>query len=191
MKLEEHLNILRKEYEKVDATWHLKMSGWEELEKRIDILTPVPKRSRWLSFAVSFALILLFIGSLFGAYKVSLAAMPGDVLYPVKILSEKLVKNATGSNQVVIDNRANEIIGLSKKEGVDKTELQKVVLEYKKNVEATKKMIPESGKQSEEFQKKLEGQHSEFDRISNENPEIGREIKDASDVSSHSDRSGD
>lgn len=120
MKLEEYLNVLKKEYERVDVTWHLKMSGWEELGKRIDILSPAPKRSLWLNFAVAFALVLLFIGSLFGTYKVSLAAMPGNMLYPVKILSEKLVEKASGSNQVVIDNRANEIIGLSEKESVDR-----------------------------------------------------------------------
>lgn len=192
MKIEEYLDSLKKDYEKTEATWHLKMSGWQELTKRIELLEPQPVKPRWFNFAFSFALVLLFIGSLFGTYRVASAAMPGDVLYPVKLLSEKIVEKASGSNQIVIDHRADEIIGLSKKEEVNTTALKQVVTEYAQSVDQARAELKINGKPSINFQQKLDEQHSEFDRIGNDHPDMENDIKAAKDVSSHDDgHSGD
>lgn len=175
---EEYLNSLKKEYEKTDASWHLKMSGWLELQKMIDPIG-TRKSGRWFKFAATFAVITLFIIGLFGTYGVALASMPGDALYPVKLLSEKIIQKASGNNQIVIDHRAEEIVGLSKKEEVDNNDLKQVVNEYKDNVDQAK-----TGKPSINFQHKLDEQHSEFDKIGSDHPEIQKEIKDAVEASS-------
>ncbi len=182
--MEDYLNNLKKEYEKTNATTHLKMSGWDELQKRMDLLTP-RKKSLWFNFAVAFAVFMFFIGSLFAAYKTALSAVPGDVLYPVKILSEKIVEKSGGSNQIIIDHRAREIVEMSKEREVNKEALQKVVSEYKENVIEARDSGQDSERSEEAFKKKLEDHHSEFDKISLENPEIGEEIKDAREVSDH------
>lgn len=182
---EEYLEILKKDYEKTEATMHLKMQGWSELEKRIDLISPKPARPRWFNFAVTCALILLFAGSLFTAVATAQAALPGDVLYPVKLLSEKIVQKTSGNNQVVVDHRADEIVGLSKKDDVNKEQLQQVVIEYKQSVDQAKQDIQISGKPSINFQNQLDEQHSEFDKISRDHPDIQKEIKDAQDASDH------
>lgn len=185
MKIEEYLENLKTDYEKTSATRHLRMSGWEELRARIGLLEPEYKNVWWKKYALAFALIVLFIGGLVGSYKIALASMPGDAFYPVKILSEKVIQNTTGDNQIVIDHRADEIIGLSKKEEIDREELKSVVIEYKTWVEETKKEIETSGEKNPEFQKKLEDNHRRFDEVSRENPDVQDEIKDAQDVSDH------
>lgn len=180
--MEGYLDYLKKEYEKTDATWHLKTSGWEELARRIGLLE-TPKQSFLLrNLAIAFAVFLIF---LVGTYKIAQAAIPGDPLYPVKILSEKIIQGTTGSNQIVIDNRADEIVGLSRQKQVKTQELEQVVSEYKQNVEETKKQIQDSGEPNPEFQQKLSHQHSEFDKVVKENPHVEGDIKDAQDSSDH------
>ncbi|KKT53988.1 MAG: hypothetical protein UW47_C0012G0013 [Candidatus Woesebacteria bacterium GW2011_GWA1_44_23] len=44
MKIEEYLNDLKKEYEKTEATLHLKAFGWDELSRQID------PTGTWVSF---------------------------------------------------------------------------------------------------------------------------------------------
>lgn len=187
MNTNEYLNSLKKEYEKTEATLHLKSSGWEELSRQVN---PIPvKRSYWLrNLGIVFAVFVIF---LLGTYKIALAALPGDVLYPVKLLSEDLIQRASGSNQVVIDHRADEIIGLSKEQEVNSQNLDQVVTEYKDQVEQAKQNFEVRGKPSINFQNKLDEQHSEFERIGSDHPEIEDEIKDAKDASDRGTRKVD
>lgn len=179
MKINEYLNGLKKEYKKTEATWHLRVSGWEELSRQIDP-TQI-RKSNWLkNLSLAFAVFVIF---LLGTYKIALAALPGDVLYPVKLLSEELIQKASGSNQIVIDHRASEIIGLSKEQEIDSQNLKQIVTEYKENVDEAKQNIEASGEPSINFERKLEEQHSEFDKIESNHPEIKDEIKDAKDAS--------
>ncbi|HJY98945.1 MAG TPA: hypothetical protein VJ227_04480 [Patescibacteria group bacterium] len=183
MKSEEHLEELKKEYEKTKATLHLKSSGWEELRARIGLLEPEPVAPWWKTYALAFSLVALLTGSLIGAYRISLASMPGDALYPVKILSERLIQNATGDNQIAIDHRADEIIILSEKEKTDREMLMKVVIEYKEVVEEKKSEIQESGADNQEFQRRLDDHHRRFDEAERKNPRIEDEIKEAQEAS--------
>lgn len=184
MKQENSLELLKSEYLKTSATHHLKSRGWGELEKRINLLEPeIRKKTYWKGFSFAFAsLLILFVG-LFGAYKISLAALPGDTLYPVKVLGEKIIQKTTGSNQTAIDNRANEIIGLSKKENTDQKELQSVVSQYVDSVEKTKTQIEQTGQEDAQFQGRLEVQHREFEKINHSDAKIRAEVKRAEDVS--------
>lgn len=183
MNTENYLKELKKEYEQTDATWHLKMSGWGEIEKRISLIEPKHKRVWRRSYAFGFAVVLVFVFVLFSAYKTVLASVPGDTFYPVKVLSEKISQKLTGSNQSAIDHRAQEIIELSKKQNVDKSELKQVVSEYKSNVEEAQKSDQNLVSPDIKLQKDLEKQHTEFDKIVRSNPDVGAEIKDAQDVS--------
>lgn len=184
--MEGYLNYLKKEYEKTEATVHLKTSGWDELAGRIGLLE-VPKRTLWFrNFAIAFAVLLIFLT---GTYQIAKAALPGDPLYSVKILSERIVQGTSGSNQIVIDHRAEEIIGLSKRQEVNTEELKQVVAAYKENVDQAREST--DGKLSIGFQERLRRQHLEFDKISHEHPEIEDEIKDAQESSDHSESRSD
>lgn len=179
MKIQEYLDSLKKEYGKTEATLHLKSSGWEELSRQIN--PPEITKSYWLrNLGIVFAVFVIF---LLGTYKIALAALPGDILYPVKLLSENIIQKASGNNQVVIDHRADEIIGLSKEQKVNSQNLERVVTEYRDNVDQAKQNLKVTGKPSINFQNKLDEQHSEFDRVGHDHPEIENEIKDAKDAS--------
>lgn len=183
MEIKNYLDDLKNEYEKTDATWHLKMSGWSDLEKRIGLIEPKYKTFWRKSYAFSFAIIVIFAIGLFASYKTVLASVPGDILYPVKILSEKITQKITGNNQVAIDHRAQEIIDLSKKQSINSNELEKVVSEYKSNVEEAQKKFQDSGRQDINLQNDLQKQHLEFDQVAHDNPGIGNDIKAAQEIS--------
>jgi hypothetical protein len=185
--MNEYLNSLKKEYEKTEATMHLKLSGWEELSRQIG--PTETKRRFWLrNLSLVFAVFVIF---LLGTYKIALAALPGDVLYPVKLLSERIIEKASGSNQIVIDHRASEIIGLSKEQEINNQNLEQVVIEYRQNVDQAKQSFVVTGKPSINFQNKLDEQHSEFDKIGRDHPDIEQEIKDAKNASDRESHSSD
>ena len=187
MKIQEYLDSLKKEYKKTDATMHLKASGWEELSRQIDP-TQARRRFSFRNLGLVFAVFVIF---LMGTYKIALAALPGEILYPVKLLSEDIIQKASGSNQVVIDNRANEIIGLSNEQEVNSQNLEIVVAEYKDNVDQARQNFEITGKSGINFQNKLDEQHSEFEQIGRDHPEIEDEIRDARDASEREEHEDD
>jgi methyl-accepting chemotaxis protein len=177
------LTDLKNEYNKTNATDHLKMSGWSDIADKIGASGPFYKRIFMNYFArVSLALIALLV-VFFGTYQIALAALPGEPFYPVKILSEKIIEEVNGNNQVTIDHRADEIIDLSKEQEINSQNLEQVVAEYKENVDQAKQDFEVTGESSTDFQDKLEEQHLEFERISSDNPEIEDEIGDAKEAS--------
>ena len=177
------LTDLKNEYRKTNATLHLKTSGWSDVAKKIDTKEPFYKRIFLSGFArVSLAVLALLI-IFFGTYQIALAALPGDPFYSVKILSEKIIEETSGSNQVVIDHRADEIIDLSKEREVNGQNLEQVVAEYKENVDQAKENFEATGESNADFENKLNEQHSEFERISSDNPDIEEEIEDAKEAS--------
>ena len=180
MIIEEYLKDLKEDYEKTDATWHLKMSGWNELSKRIGLLETPRRKSPFLYFAVGFAVLLIFLA---GTIQIAQAALPGDTLYPVKILSEKFIEGTSGNNQIVIDHRAQEIVGLSNKDQINSENLKQAVTEYKISVDQAKHKSESDGKLNENLTHKLEKQHSQFEQIGREHPDIQKEIEDAKDAS--------
>jgi hypothetical protein len=183
MNTDEYLNDLKKEYSKTEATWHLKVSGWEKLSRQIDP-TEI-KKNHWLkNFGIAFAVFAIF---LLGTYKMASAALPGETLYPVKLISEEIIQKVSGSNQVAIDNRANEIISLSQEQGIDNQNLEQIVADYKENVNEARQSFEVTGKSSIDFQNKLDEQHSEFEKIGKDHPDIEDEIKDAKDASNRED----
>ncbi|KKS95686.1 MAG: hypothetical protein UV71_C0004G0026 [Microgenomates group bacterium GW2011_GWC1_43_13] len=183
MKIEEYLNDLKKEYEKTEATLHLKAFGWDELSRQIDP-TQARRRVSFRNLGIVFAVLVIF---LMGTYRISLAALPGEILYPVKLLSEEIIQKTSGSNQVIIDHRASEIIELSEKQKIDDQNLEEVVTEYRANVEQARQNLKVTGKSNEDLQNNLDEHHSEFERIGRDHPEIEDKIKEARDASDRED----
>ncbi|KKT53987.1 MAG: hypothetical protein UW47_C0012G0012 [Candidatus Woesebacteria bacterium GW2011_GWA1_44_23] len=116
-----------------------------------------------------------------------MAALPGEILYPVKLLSEEIIQKTSGSNQVIIDHRASEIIELSEKQKIDDQNLEEVVTEYRANVEQARQNLKVTGKSNEDLQNNLDEHHSEFERIGRDHPEIEDKIKEARDASDRED----
>lgn len=186
--IENYIKDLKSDYEKVQAPLHLKMSGWDDVAKRIGA-NELQRTSIWLrNFAIGFVILLIFLG---GTYKIADASTPGDFLYPVKLLSEKIIQGTSGSSQIIINHRAQEIISLSKKQSGASQELKQVVTDYKVSVNDEEKQIENMGKTDPQFQANLEKQHQEFDKIAHENPEIEKEIQDAQNASNRKNDNGE
>ncbi len=188
METENYLKSLKQRYLKTRPSQGLLLNGRQSLLNQIAQSQKKPFFVWRRSFALAFGILLIFVGSLFGFYKITEASLPGDIFYPVKRFSEKVAERATGSNQTAIDNRAQEIVTLAKQEKVKAEALKETVKEYKQNVEQTRSEIEESGKTNAEFQQKLEEQHRRFDETAKEAPSTQEDIKDAQEVSNHADR---
>ncbi len=175
---EEFLENLRSEYRKTGATLHLRQSGWEDIAKKIEAPTPFYKQifGSFAKLSIGVFVFLILITTLYGA---ALASMPGGLLYPVKIFSEKVAKVFTGNNQVAIDHRVDEIVTLSRESEINARELKKVVIEYRMVVEEEQEKVRNSEEQKQEFQERLESHRVRFDEITSENPGVEKEIEEA------------
>ena len=191
MKKEIFLENLKSEYRKTEATAHLKESGWDEIAKKIGTTPPFYKRLFSLTLMRASLAAFIFLILFTGVYSLALVSLPGELFYPVKILSEKVAKTVWGNNQVAMDHRAEEIITLLQKDKLNTQELKKVVIEYKTIVEKEQKTVQTSEKRREEFEKKLDDHHSKFDEIGRENPDIQKEIGDATHISEREGESKD
>lgn len=182
---EEYLKELKTKYQNIETPLHLRESGWEELSGKLEPAPLVNRRLWVMRFAFISGIILVISGAFFGFYQVAAASLPGDLLYPVKKFSENIVQRATGDNQIVIDHRAEEIVNLAREKEVKTQELQQAVQEYKEVVTEARQEIRVKGQEDIQFEKRLEEQHREFDRVAKEAPTSAGEIKDAQEVSNH------
>lgn len=179
------LKDLKSEYKKTNATLHLRMSGWDDVAEKIGIQEPLYKRfiySSFAKFSLAFVVVLIFF---LGTYGSALASLPGDPLYSVKVLSERVIHKITGSNQVAIDHRAQEIVILAQQKEIKSQELEYASVQYAQVVSETKQEIKDTGRSNPKFEQNLKLQHQEFDRLVKDNPHVESDIKDAQDSSDH------
>lgn len=180
MNEEKYLQKFKEVYLNKRATSRLSMDGWSEISAKIDGRR-IPFMFWKKSWAVALLSVLFIAGGGFVFYTNVSAALPGDKLYPVKILSEDIVAKVTGSNQVKINNRADEIIDLSDKKKEDADSLQKVSKEYSDEVKKVKSDPEVSKEHKNELQKRLEEDNKKFTEAVKKNPEVEHDIKSAID----------
>ncbi|MHA2062337.1 MAG: hypothetical protein ACW963_08630, partial [Candidatus Sifarchaeia archaeon] len=154
--MEEYITKIRKEYEEVKPTPYLQQNGWADMYQRID---DRKSSSAWNWIArLSFAsiMVLVTIGGALGLIKVANAAAPETTFYPLKLTIEVIVEKVTGSNQLALEHRAEEITNLAEEEGNPEV-LKEVVSEYVRSVDEEKKEVEEKGNEEEKqvLQKKL------------------------------------
>lgn len=178
MNEEKYLEKFKEVYLNKRATPRLSMDGWSEISAKIDGMP-----SQFLfwrkSWAVALLSILLIAGGSFVFYTNVSAALPGDRLYPVKILSEDIILKVTGNNQIKINNRAGEIIDLSDEKSEDTKALQTVSKEYSEEVKKIKSDPEVSKEKKEDLQKHLEEDNKKFTETVQRNPEVEQDIKSA------------
>lgn len=93
------LKDLKKAYLETQTPNNLKLGGWDELSRKI---SPGPNKKPKYMYFKSFAFIAVFLlvitGSLFFFIKGVAASMPGDFLYNVKVLSQKITGRQFATN---------------------------------------------------------------------------------------------
>jgi hypothetical protein len=154
--MEEYLTKVKKEYKKVIPTPYLQQNGWIEIYQKMDDRVVLSSWS-WIA-RLSFAtiIVLVTVGGTLGLIKVANAAAPETTFYPLKLTIEVIVEKVTGSNQLALEHRAEEITNLAEEEG-NLVILKEVVSEYVRSVDEEKKEVEEKGNEEEKqvLQKKL------------------------------------
>lgn len=165
--IEKELESLRKDYIKTEPTNYLIHDGWRDLSLKLD-----SKQSR--VFPKAFALIALIIFLSSAVVASAQAAKPGQALYPVKILSENVYAQVTGSQQFKIERRAQEVIDLS---GKSSDNLDVATQEYQKTLGETK---PQNGSEEErqKFTEALEKQEEKFKKAIEKNPQSQEKLQE-------------
>lgn len=159
MKTDRYLERLKKEYLKTQPSKRMVDFGWDDLE--ILLIEEEMRKSRFPRFLTYATLVLIIVlGAFFGFFQAANASLPGQPLYPVKRLSETIIRTASPTSDIKVENRAKEILQISKsKKG--KESLPKTVEDYQKAVSQIKEELS-SLENREEFQKKLEEQEEQF-----------------------------
>ncbi len=160
----EKLENLRKDYLNTDIPQYLKLHGWDDLSQKL-FDQEEKKLFTFPVISIGFAVIALMVFSSTIVFA-SQPSKPGDNLYQVKLLSDKIYTQITGDYESTIDKRAEEVIKLKDESGDKFDEATK---EYKKTLDAAKEnSINSQENEKEQLRQKLKEQEKRFQEISNE-----------------------
>lgn len=141
MNIEEQLTNLKNDYQSTQLPSYLIYDGWPKLRLQL-----AGRKTgffpAYFKKALIFAVLLLLV--LVTTAKVSQAAKPGDKLYPVKLATENIESLVTGRQTNKIENRAQEIINISKSSD---NNLDAAVKRYEDAVDASKNNTSDKNKQ--------------------------------------------
>lgn len=98
---------IRHNYLKIEPPEDLKNYGWqalkeqiEEQEKRKFLFLPIFSRSL-IFLSIAFFVLIVTVGFAYASWK----AAPGDTLYPIKQLSERVISSLGKNNKIDIKNK--------------------------------------------------------------------------------------
>jgi hypothetical protein len=165
-----NIEQLRKIYLKTPIPTDLENNGWSRVKSGLDKRGGFNPRliQRPIALFISLLLVLTVLTATVQA------ANPGDVLYPVKLLSDQIQAKVTNNPQKVIEKRAGEIVKMSDQapEKVDRA-----VEEYQKAVVKTQTTVKEEDKV--ELKKTLSVQQERLEKIGDKHPEISDKVEKA------------
>ena len=132
-----------------------------------DILAQLPAQNRPHTYRLKALIItlaaILFSGSAFG---ISQAASPGTSLYPVKLASDEILAKVTGSQELKVKKRAQEIIESA---NASQKQQEEALKEFQKALDQTEEEAKKSGK-SEKFRQTLDSEEEKFKKAQEKNP---------------------
>lgn len=150
------LEQAKNEYLETPVPEYIKHNGWPDLRVKLG-----NRGYDWMGLILGRALAFAAFGLfLTGAVVVSAqTAKPGNGLYTVKVLADKVYARATGNYEMAIQRRADEVInsaGSPSQGGIEsaKKEYQNVLEEARKNVK--------DSESQDDFEKTLDDQEEKF-----------------------------
>lgn len=162
MDIEKRLKEFKKIYQGTKPSKVFLEQGWQDLQDKMLAMEQAQAKKRAFyrhPFAFALMVIIVLSGMTAGVVTASLESLPGETLYPVKRLAEDMAERVSGNQAIGVQNRAREIVELSKKGGIQR--VQQALEDYKSAVlEASS-----SGKNKEELEKELEEHEKEFEQI--------------------------
>ena len=171
--IEDLLKDLKNEYQNTKMPNYLIYEGWQTLKLHLsDGKSGV--FSAYFQKALIFAAVLIVV--LETTAKVSQAAKPGDKLYPLKLATENITSLVTGNQATKVENRAQEIIDLSKNN--DKN-LDEALKRYTNTLETSKNNTKDKNKQ--ELKDTLENQEERLREVEGASEHNKKLIEEAAD----------
>lgn len=178
MDIENQLRSLKKVYQETEPSRKFLESGWQDLQDKISHLEKSKTQRNFYLRPFAFATLMFFIIIVIsgGLVQASQKALPGEPLYTVKRFSEDVTERISDNQVNRIENRANEIVELSRK-GRSSKDIQKAVEEYKEIVNKANR----SGRNRSDIEQKLKEHEKEFEQIKQGRSE--KEIDEAIEIS--------
>ncbi len=175
------LENIKEEYKKIKTPTRLEAGGWDALYSRMQKPRMGVFVSIWMSRVfVTVLAALVIVGSVFGAFGMVSASMPGTPFYPLKRFGEELIEKTTGNSQPAIENRKEEIVSLVEDMENDSEVLEETVEEYTRRVKKEKEQMKGYEKESNkriEFNQRLEEHHRHFDKVVKNNPSAENKLE--------------
>lgn len=149
---------------------------WEMLQTRLPIRQENNSRFVYRSAFLVSLLLLIVVGGTVGAAQ---AARPGDILYSVKVLSDRIVAKVTNKPQVMIEKRAEELIKEAKSEEHNGTteRIKEAAKEYENAIENTKKNV-KGAQVRQEVHETIASQESKLKEVKTNNTNVEKVLKD-------------
>lgn len=189
--IEDNLEKIKSEYQKIVTPDYLISNGWLDLSLKLPEKGVNPLR---LIFArgLVFALVILVLS--IGVVGVAQASKPGDLLFGVKVFSEKVAVKAGVNPEISVVRRADDLIDQTKKSS---EAAERASEEYTRTLEQGKQDAEERGS-TQNFKQTLEKQEqkfteaqgkdnnsSELKRAAEETARVQGEVKGDKDTNGH------
>lgn len=126
---------------------------------------------------ITLSLLVVFSAGLAGLTE---AANPGSTLYPVKVLSDKVIAKVTGKPEIKIERRADDLIEVTKKspEPAPK-KVEEASKQYQKALDETEKEVKKDEKKEERINNSLNKQEEKLKEAIKENPKSEGKLEKA------------
>lgn len=170
--IEDYLEKLRKEYIGITSSAYLMQHGWADLRPQLEAKRTLALPSLFGKSLAFASITLLLFASIVSAAQ---AAKPGNVLYPVKLLSDKVVANITQKPEITVVKRGQEIIDLSQSSNDQLDEANK---QYQKALDESADQANGLGRQ-EQWQRTLDAQRQKFQNALENSPQSANGLQKA------------
>ncbi len=153
--IEDKIKLLKDEYQSIEAPGYLVSHGWLDLSLKLGDHHGFSWRLIFVRGLMFASVVLVLSGAVVG---VSQAAKPGDLLFSVRAMSEKVAAKVVGNPDIIVVRRADDLIDQSKK---DPQALDRASEEYTKALEQSKQDAQKSGN-TQNFKQTLDKQEQKF-----------------------------
>lgn len=170
--MSEILKKLKKSYLDTPIPGNLETNGWINVNSRLD-------RRSWLNGPqlrkpfYFFASLVLLLTTLTATAQ---AAGPGDILYPIKLLSDQIQARITHNSEKVLEKRTDDIVKVSNEQSPEKVD--KAVDAYRQTlIQSENSMKKEEEKNT--LRQNLDTQEQKLEQVAKDHPDISPKINKA------------
>lgn len=164
--MDKTLRHFNKIYQNTHPPAKMESNGWQDLLTRIEedeILRAAP-RFPFPRYAFLFlAFLFVFSPLTYGFYRAARKSLPGTPLYPVRTTVESLVSEVSGNRQIIINERANDLVESTK--SASPKNLDKSLEEYHKSLEKIKQEKERVEEEKQKMEDALKLQEETFRKL--------------------------